>query len=266
LKARQSEAHYRRPCGMPTSRFPTSSDPPKHLVKTKLCKHFTKGYCRYEGNCTFAHQLDELVHRPDLTKTKWCARFLSGACHVNNCSFAHSVAELRHVDPARTATKEQEEQGSAASESYASVGLGLRQALAVEMSPLPVATMPTPPQHWLNRPEESTTETSPVLQDYGEDAGGEGFNVRPRCRWTSVCIRLLLWKRRRLLRHGRILRSRSEQEVLCNAEVDEVSSMLLEDFTWLPEFAPLAHRCSRLLVERMEVPVEEQGAGTTQTQ
>ena len=58
--------------------------------------------------------------------------------------------------------------------------------------------------------------------------------------------------------------------------------MLLEDFTWLPEFAPLAHRCSRpaclacattccqfpvrLLVERMEVPVEEQGAGTTQTQ
>lgn len=170
------------------------------------------------------------------------------------------------MDPARTATKEQEEQGSAASESYASVGLGLRQALAVEMSPLPVATMPTPPQHWLNRPEESTTETSPVLQDYGEDAGGEGFNVRPRCRWTSVCIRLLLWKRRRLLRHGRILRSRSEQEVLCNAEVDEVSSMLLEDFTWLPEFAPLAHRCSRLLVERMEVPVEEQGAGTTQTQ
>ena len=60
-------------------------------VRTKLCKHFTKGYCRYEdlgdtcamkrmnvsyrdfdafvqGNCTFAHQLDELVYRPDLTQ------------------------------------------------------------------------------------------------------------------------------------------------------------------------------------------------------
>ena len=149
-------------------------------VRTKLCKHFTKGYCRYEdlgetctmktvkgfiavslnfcqGNCTFAHQLDELVYRPDLTQLvfqstlaefsnmhlwtwgvfrkenkvdrssvctvlSWicslmrraccaiwrCARFLSGACNVKNCSFAHSVAELRHVDPARMATTEQE--------------------------------------------------------------------------------------------------------------------------------------------------------------
>ena len=192
---------------MPTSRCPASSDPPKHLVKTlgslrdeldvfgmafqrffgacdrvrtKLCKHFTKGYCRYEdlgetctmktvkgfsavslnfcqGNCTFAHQLDELVYRPDLTQLvfqstlaefsnmhlwtwgvfrkenkvdrssvctvlSWicslmrracyaiwrCARFLSGACNVKNCSFAHSVAELRHVDPARMAATEQE--------------------------------------------------------------------------------------------------------------------------------------------------------------
>ncbi|CAE7539666.1 unnamed protein product [Symbiodinium sp. CCMP2456] len=250
---------------MPTSRFPTSSDPPKHLVKTKLCKHFTKGYCRYEGNCTFAHQLDELVYRPDLTKTKWCARFLSGACNVRNCSFAHSVAELRHVGPAHMATTEQESQSSALCESNASVGRGLREALAVEMSPLPVATMPTPPQHWFHRPEEATTATPPLFQDdgYGEDAAGEGFNARARCRWTSVCIRLLLWKRRRLLRHGRILLSRSRQTLLCKAEVDEVSSMLLEDFTWLPEFAAFAHRCSRLLVERMEVPVEEQRAGTT---
>ena len=60
--------------------------------------------------------------------------------------------------------------------------------------------------------------------------------------------------------------------------------MLLDDFTWLPEFVAFAHRCSRparfttssagsalqcrrfpvrLLAERMEVSVE-QSAGTTQ--
>ena len=41
-----------------------------------------------------------------------------------------------------------------------------------------------------------------------------------RCRWTSVCIHLLLWKRRRLLRHGRILLSRSRQKLLRKEEVD----------------------------------------------
>ncbi|CAE7611242.1 unnamed protein product, partial [Symbiodinium microadriaticum] len=247
-------------CGMPTSRCPASSDPPKHLVKTKLCKHFTKGYCRYEGNCTFAHQLDELVYRPDLTKTKWCARFLSGACNVKNCSFAHSVAELRHVDPARMAATEQEGQSSASCEFNAP------EALTVEMSPLPVATMPTPPQHWFERPEKATTATPPLLQDdgSGEDAAREGFNVRARCRWTSVCIHLLLWKRRRLLRHGRILLSRSRQKLLRKEEVDEVSSMLLDDFTWLPEFVAFAHRCSRLLAERMEVSVEQSAVANFQ--
>lgn len=135
----------------------------------------------------------------------------------------------------------------------------------MEMSPLPVATMPTPPQHWFERPEKATTATPPLLQDdgSGEDAAREGFNVRARCRWTSVCIHLLLWKRRRLLRYGRILLSRSRQKLLRKEEVDEVSSMLLDDFTWLPEFVAFAHRCSRLLAERMEVSVE-QSAGTTQ--
>eukprot|EP00438_Fugacium_kawagutii_P017304 Skav213701 [mRNA] locus=scaffold491:740530:741362:- [translate_table: standard] len=40
------------------------------FVKTKLCKHFTKGYCKFQDNCLFAHDFSELVYRPDLTKTK----------------------------------------------------------------------------------------------------------------------------------------------------------------------------------------------------
>lgn len=163
------------------------------------------------------------------------------------------------------AATEQEGQSSASCEFNAPEERRLREALTVEMSPLPVATMPTPPQHWFERPEKATTATPPLLQDdgSGEDAAREGFNVRARCRWTSVCIHLLLWKRRRLLRYGRILLSRSRQKLLRKEEVDEVSSMLLDDFTWLPEFVAFAHRCSRLLAERMEVSVE-QSAGTTQ--
>ncbi|CAK9107236.1 Uncharacterized protein SCF082_LOCUS49921 [Durusdinium trenchii] len=72
--------------------------PPKHLLKTKLCKHFTKGYCRYQDQCAFAHDVEELVYRPDLTKTKLCTRFLSGECCEDSCSFAHGLEEIRAID------------------------------------------------------------------------------------------------------------------------------------------------------------------------
>ncbi|CAJ1416025.1 unnamed protein product, partial [Effrenium voratum] len=126
--------------------------PPKHLVKTKLCKHFTKGYCRYQDQCAFAHETDELVYRPDLTKTKMCSRFLvEGGCS-NNCSFAHSWEELRHVD----------RRGSAAASAHLAamvsidravespIALGSRDELGSHApEPLPLPDMPNPPLHWL---------------------------------------------------------------------------------------------------------------------
>lgn len=74
------------------------AQPMIQFVKTKLCKHFTKGYCKFEDHCFFAHDLSELLFRPDLTKTKLCQAFMTtGACSNDRCSFAHGVEDLRPV-------------------------------------------------------------------------------------------------------------------------------------------------------------------------
>merc|ERR1712136_565251 len=69
----------------------------KQLIKTRLCKHFLRGYCRYEGKCAYAHEITELVPRPDLAKTQVCASFFEGLCARRNCTYAHSLSELRPV-------------------------------------------------------------------------------------------------------------------------------------------------------------------------
>ncbi|KAF4694017.1 hypothetical protein FOZ60_009455 [Perkinsus olseni] len=62
------------------------------LYKTKVCRHYMRGSCRYGSRCTFAHQLSELGARPDFYKTKMCAR---RNCKDANCQYAHSPEELR---------------------------------------------------------------------------------------------------------------------------------------------------------------------------
>eukprot|EP00440_Ansanella_granifera_P028596 gb/GFBE01031067.1/.p1 GENE.gb/GFBE01031067.1/~~gb/GFBE01031067.1/.p1 ORF type:complete len:335 (+),score=29.40 gb/GFBE01031067.1/:1-1005(+) len=68
------------------------------LRKTKLCKHYLAGSCRYKGKCGYAHGRAELAWRPDLTKTKMCVSFLRGGCPDNNCTFAHGTADLRPIE------------------------------------------------------------------------------------------------------------------------------------------------------------------------
>eukprot|EP00747_Dinoflagellata_sp_TGD_P178510 gnl/TRDRNA2_/TRDRNA2_27511_c0_seq1.p1 gnl/TRDRNA2_/TRDRNA2_27511_c0~~gnl/TRDRNA2_/TRDRNA2_27511_c0_seq1.p1 ORF type:complete len:490 (-),score=68.05 gnl/TRDRNA2_/TRDRNA2_27511_c0_seq1:156-1553(-) len=68
---------------------------PKHMMKTWLCKHYMNGYCRYEEQCAYAHGEADLLARPDLSKTKMCANFLSGNCSSDLCTFAHDYLELR---------------------------------------------------------------------------------------------------------------------------------------------------------------------------
>mmetsp|Transcript_73611 Transcript_73611/g.193114 ORF Transcript_73611/g.193114 Transcript_73611/m.193114 type:complete len:484 (-) Transcript_73611:220-1671(-) len=66
------------------------------LVKTRFCKHFARGFCRYEDTCAYAHGLQELKSRPNLVKTKICVNFLAGACSEGSvCKYAHDRAEVR---------------------------------------------------------------------------------------------------------------------------------------------------------------------------
>ena len=64
----------------------------KKLFKTKVCKHFLKGRCLYGDDCTFAHFSEEIQLRPNLHKTKMCAK---NDCKDAACPYAHSSNELR---------------------------------------------------------------------------------------------------------------------------------------------------------------------------
>ncbi|CAE8616943.1 unnamed protein product [Polarella glacialis] len=67
----------------------------KQLVKTRFCKHHFRGFCRYQDKCAYAHNMEDLQPRPNLTKTKICVSFMSGNCTQSNCNYAHGMEELR---------------------------------------------------------------------------------------------------------------------------------------------------------------------------
>ncbi|CBZ55276.1 unnamed protein product [Neospora caninum Liverpool] len=56
---------------------------------------------RFNG-CTFAHGIEELRERPQLSKTRICEKWRQGLCeHVNSedCKFAHGKEDLRIAKP-----------------------------------------------------------------------------------------------------------------------------------------------------------------------
>mmetsp|Transcript_20098 Transcript_20098/g.16801 ORF Transcript_20098/g.16801 Transcript_20098/m.16801 type:complete len:167 (+) Transcript_20098:3-503(+) len=63
----------------------------QQLFKTKFCRHFMKGKCRYGSDCTYAHCYEELTARPNFYKTKICTR---PNCSDADCQYAHSIYEL----------------------------------------------------------------------------------------------------------------------------------------------------------------------------
>ena len=64
----------------------------KQLFKTKVCRHFLSGRCKYGQGCTFAHNAVELHTRPDFRRTKVCSK---SDCRDPNCQYAHNSQEVR---------------------------------------------------------------------------------------------------------------------------------------------------------------------------
>ena len=64
----------------------------KQLFKTKVCRHFLSGRCKYGQGCTFAHNSTELHSRPDFRRTKVCSK---SDCRDSNCQYAHTSDEVR---------------------------------------------------------------------------------------------------------------------------------------------------------------------------
>ena len=64
----------------------------QQLFKTKMCRHFINGRCKYSEKCTFSHDQAELAVRTDFAKSKLCKKT---SCVDPACGYAHSVDELR---------------------------------------------------------------------------------------------------------------------------------------------------------------------------
>lgn len=243
--------------------------PMAHFVKTKLCKHYTKGYCRFEDSCLFAHDVSELMYRPDMTKTKLCNRFMSeGACFNENCSFAHGPENLRQVL----------RPGHSAWDSPVSLVQARPAFLATSPvyfpppptefgmpTPLPFS-LPTEPGYTkpakAQEPAKATRRSANKIPQHGhhdmmyehEETWQEEkvvFLEPPSWlvsrRWVSL-VEHLLWQRRgQMLQQGRILLNRSrffscEPGHVSQHEIEDGLSILLKEPDWLMEFAPLARQ------------------------
>merc|ERR1719262_1771343 len=57
---------------------------------------FEQGLCKHGDRCAFAHDVEEVRHKPDLTRTSMCRVVLQGGvCRNPHCSFAHDKESLR---------------------------------------------------------------------------------------------------------------------------------------------------------------------------
>eukprot|EP00930_Biecheleria_cincta_P037440 TRINITY_DN25700_c0_g1_i1.p1 TRINITY_DN25700_c0_g1~~TRINITY_DN25700_c0_g1_i1.p1 ORF type:complete len:227 (-),score=42.25 TRINITY_DN25700_c0_g1_i1:435-1115(-) len=64
---------------------------------TTFCKFFARGCCTRGQGCKFAHSHDDIVTKPDLSKTRLCRDFGESGFCINGdaCNFAHGMSELR---------------------------------------------------------------------------------------------------------------------------------------------------------------------------
>eukprot|EP00450_Noctiluca_scintillans_P001589 CAMPEP_0194483846 /NCGR_PEP_ID=MMETSP0253-20130528/5351_1 /TAXON_ID=2966 /ORGANISM="Noctiluca scintillans" /LENGTH=438 /DNA_ID=CAMNT_0039323561 /DNA_START=86 /DNA_END=1398 /DNA_ORIENTATION=- len=68
----------------------------QQLRKTMMCAFFLDGHCGKGSHCLYAHSIDEIRVKPDLSRTSMCRAFLStGTCHDRTCTYAHSEEQLR---------------------------------------------------------------------------------------------------------------------------------------------------------------------------
>lgn len=72
----------------------------KQFRKTKMCRFYPLGDCRYGTECPYAHDEEEIERPPDLTKTALCVEFQAGGCTkaAFRCPFAHGAEELRTTE------------------------------------------------------------------------------------------------------------------------------------------------------------------------
>eukprot|EP01064_Diplonema_japonicum_P038040 TRINITY_DN909_c1_g1_i1.p1 TRINITY_DN909_c1_g1~~TRINITY_DN909_c1_g1_i1.p1 ORF type:complete len:513 (+),score=65.63 TRINITY_DN909_c1_g1_i1:92-1540(+) len=67
------------------------------MLKTTVCRHWSKGHCKFGEECGFAHGGTEL-RKP--LKTALCRHFEQGKCRKGNkCGFAHGAEELGTPQP-----------------------------------------------------------------------------------------------------------------------------------------------------------------------
>lgn len=255
------------------------------FVKTKLCKHFTKGYCKFEENCCFAHDVSELVYRPDLTKTKLCQRFMAlGVCFNDHCSFAHGTEELREIDrvpPAAWAgTSLQDGVGSLATSSaeqtfghLPSVPPGFETLWSQIPGPeygtqqemtgqtramitrrnLNKISFQEPFNEMTDWRHEAVPSAYDEYNEYDEpDAESRSGQLEiVLLRWLLLVESLLRRRRAEMLENGRMLLDRARHGVdikqVLRAEVESVSSILLREPAWCVEFEYLARRYSEFL-------------------
>jgi len=84
----------------PEPREPRNKSFEAQVAKTKMCRFFALGQCRFSAHdCRFAHSVSEMKVCPDLSKTSLCRAWCRGECPLSSeeCSFAHGCNELRRT-------------------------------------------------------------------------------------------------------------------------------------------------------------------------
>lgn len=81
---------------MSGSRPGTARKKSLQLFKTDMCKFYQQGKCNQGSRCAYAHDPQEIRHKPDLTNTSMCKTFAKeGRCADPACRYAHSEVQLR---------------------------------------------------------------------------------------------------------------------------------------------------------------------------
>lgn len=246
----------------------------KQLVKTRFCKHFIRGYCRYQEKCTYAHHAEELMPRPNLAKTKICVGFLTGSCSANDCSYAHGLSELRQDESSQAgglASASLEElwadSAPAGPAALPFAGTNLSAASAAP-NRLPAQVQPlVDTQHDQELLHEVLEE---IMQLLIEEDRLEPYGRSPSAqerRWELLVSRTLRRRRRETLLEGKCLLGNDQKPFLTYQEEQLMVYLFLREPGWVELFPRLVSRCSRMMASRLGnalVPEDEQPSSEQQ--